>query len=102
VSLGLLHGAQPEALVLCDEPERPHMRGIPGRALPGLEETLERNLEAARLTSPDVRAVGICLNTSRLDHASAEAVCRRTEDRLGLPCTDPMAFGVEAIIDRLL
>jgi uncharacterized NAD-dependent epimerase/dehydratase family protein len=56
VSLGLLHGAQPEALVLCHEPGRPHMRGIPGRPLPSLSETLERNLEAARLTSPEVRA----------------------------------------------
>jgi uncharacterized NAD-dependent epimerase/dehydratase family protein len=102
VSVGLLHGAQPEALVLCDEPERPHLRGIPGRALPSLAETLDRNLEAARLTSPNARAVGICLNTSRLNRATAEAICRQTEDRLGLPCTDPMAFGVEAIIDELL
>ena len=102
VSLGLLHGAQPEALVLCDEPGRAHMRGIPGRAMPGLTEVLERNLEAARLTSADVRAVGICLNTSKLDPGEAGALCARTEDQLGLPCTDPVAFGVEAIIDRLL
>ena len=102
VSLGLLHGAQPEALVLCDEPGRAHMRGIPGRATPGLAETLERNLEAARLTSANVRAVGVCLNTSRLDRNEALALCARIEDQLGLPCTDPIAFGVEAIIDRLL
>jgi uncharacterized NAD-dependent epimerase/dehydratase family protein len=102
VSLGLLHGAQPEALVLCDEPGRAHMRGIPGRPTPGLAETLERNLEAARVTSPGVRAVGICLNTSGLDRDEALRLCARTEDELGLPCTDPVAFGVEAIIDRLL
>ncbi len=102
VSLGLLHGAQPEALVLCDEPGRAHMRGIPGRTVPGLAETLERNLEAARLTSADVRAVGVCLNTSGLDYEDALRLCARTEDQLGLPCTDPIAFGVEAIIDRLL
>lgn len=102
VSLGLLHGAQPEALVLCDEPGRAHMRGIPRRAVPGLAETLERNLEAARLTSADVRAVGICLNTSGFDRDDALRLCARTEDELGLPCTDPIAFGVEAIIDTLL
>ena len=102
VSLGLLHGSQPSALVLCDEPGRPHMRGLPGRAMPGLAETLARNLEAARLTSPDVRAVGICLNTSKLDPTEARRVCDRAEDELGLPATDPMAFGVEAIIDNLL
>ena len=102
VSLGLLHGAQPEAIILCHEPGRTHMRGIPGRALPGLGECLERNLEAARLTSPDVRAGGICLNTSGMERDAALALCMATEDQLGLPCTDPVAFGVETIIDRLL
>ena len=102
VSLGLLHGAQPEAIVLCHEPGRPHMRGIPGRPLPGLAECIERNLEAARLTSPEVRAVGICLNTSALDGEAARHLCAGIEDQLNLPCTDPVAFGVEPIIDRLL
>nr|WP_295372477.1 N-acetyltransferase DgcN [uncultured Sphingosinicella sp.] len=102
VSMGLLHGAQPEALVLCHEPGRPHMRGIPGRTLPELAECLERNLEAARLTSPEVRAVGVCLNTSGMSLESALRLCAKTEDQLGIPCTDPMAFGVDAILDRLL
>jgi uncharacterized NAD-dependent epimerase/dehydratase family protein len=102
VSTGLLHGAQPEAIVLCHDPSRSHMRGIPGRALPGLKECLEANLQVARLTSPDVRAVGICLNTSRMEEGEARALCRQIETELGLPCTDPIAFGVEAIIDELL
>ncbi|CAA9531579.1 MAG: Protein often near L-alanine-DL-glutamate epimerase (cell wall recycling) [uncultured Sphingomonadaceae bacterium] len=102
VSLGLLHGSQPEALVLCHEPGRTHMRGIPGRALPDLAECLERNLEAARLTSTNVRAVGICLNTSAMERDAALRLCALTEDRLGLPCTDPIAFGVNTILDRLL
>jgi uncharacterized NAD-dependent epimerase/dehydratase family protein len=102
VSLGLLHGAQPEALVLCDEPGRAHMRGIPGRPLPDLAECLARNLEAARLTSPEVRAAGICLNTSAMDRQAAQRFCAATEDRLGLPCTDPVAFGVGPIVDQLL
>jgi len=29
VTLGLIHGAQPDALVMCHEPTRPHMRGLP-------------------------------------------------------------------------
>jgi uncharacterized NAD-dependent epimerase/dehydratase family protein len=102
VSLGLLHGAQAEALVLCHQPGRAHMRGIPGRPLPGLAETLERNLEAASLTSPDVRAAGICLNTSGMEREAAARLCRSTEEAMGLPCTDPVAFGVEPILDSLL
>jgi uncharacterized NAD-dependent epimerase/dehydratase family protein len=102
VSLGLLHGAQPKALVLCHEPGRAHMRGIPGRPLPDLGECLEANLAAARLTSPDVEAVGVCLNTSGMDPAAGRRLCDATADRLGLPCTDPVAFDVEPIVDRLL
>lgn len=102
VSTGLLHGAQPKAIVLCHDPSRSEMRGVPARALPGLAESLERNLEVARLTSPSVRAVGVCLNTSRMDAAEAQWLCDRTEDLLSLPCTDPMTFGVERILDELL
>jgi uncharacterized NAD-dependent epimerase/dehydratase family protein len=102
VSLGLLHGAQPEALVMCHEPGREHMRGIPGRALPDLAACLEANIEAARLTSPGVYPAGICLNTSAMEREEALRLCAETGERLGLPCTDPVAFGVEPIIDRLL
>ena len=102
VSTGLLHGAQPEAILLCHRPGRSHMRGLPGRSLPDLAECLERNLEAARLTSPAVRAVGICLNTTGLDPGEARRLCGRTADRLGLPATDPIAFGADALIDELL
>jgi uncharacterized NAD-dependent epimerase/dehydratase family protein len=101
VSLGLLHGAQPGALVMCHEPGRPHMRGVPGRALPDLAECLAANLAAARLTSPDVRAIGICLNTSGMDVMAARRLCDATADALGLPCTDPVAFDVDPIIDQL-
>ena len=52
VSLGLLHGAQPKALVLCHEPGRAHMRGIPGRALPDLAECLERQSRRGAADQP--------------------------------------------------
>jgi uncharacterized NAD-dependent epimerase/dehydratase family protein len=102
VSLGLLHGSQPDALVLCDEPGRKHMRGLAGRPLPELKECLLANLAAARLTKPGVLAVGVALNTSRLDEAEALRVCARVEDELNLPCEDPVAMGVAKLLGRLL
>lgn len=102
VSLGLLHGCQPDALVLCHEPTRRHMRGLPDCPLPDLEACLEANLTAARLTNPAVRAVGVALNTSDLPRDKAAAACREVGDRLGLPCEDPVTTGVEAIVDNLL
>jgi uncharacterized NAD-dependent epimerase/dehydratase family protein len=102
VSLGLLHGAQPDALVMCHEPTRKHMRGLPHFPLPDLERCLEANLAAARLTNPEVKAVGVALNTSSLPAQEARAACREISDRLGMPCEDPVSMGVESIVDNLL
>jgi uncharacterized NAD-dependent epimerase/dehydratase family protein len=102
VSMGLLHGAQADALVLCHDPVRPHMRGLPHYALPGLAECLESNLCAGRVTNPNVEMVGIALNTSALPEDEAIALCARTEDEFGLPTSDPYRMGVETMIDRLL
>ena len=102
VSTGLLHGAQPDALLLCHDPVRPHMRGLPHYPMPGLRETLDANLQVARLTNPGVRAVGVALNTSKLSPAEAERLCAETADALGLPCTDPFSMGVAPIIDWIV
>jgi len=102
VSLGLLHGSQPDALVLCHEPGRPHMRGVPGHPVPGLKETLERNLEAARLTNPNVIAVGVAFNTSAYSDDEAARLCAEAAAELNLPCQDPVRMGVDQIVDNLL
>ncbi len=102
VSTGLLHGAQPAALVICHDPVRKHMRGLPHYRLPGLAETIEANIRVAQLTSPNVRAVGIALNTSELSEDKARALCAATAAEFGLPCTDPYRFGVDTILDHLI
>ncbi|MBV9862603.1 MAG: DUF1611 domain-containing protein [Alphaproteobacteria bacterium] len=102
VSLGLLHGAQPDALVMCHEPTRTHMRGLRHYPLPDLAVCIERNLESARLTNPAVRCVGLSINTAALEPAAARDCVREMEDSLGLPCIDPVRTGVGPIVDRLM
>jgi uncharacterized NAD-dependent epimerase/dehydratase family protein len=102
VSLGLLHGSQPDALVMCHEPTRTHMRGLPDSPLPDIERCLEANLIAARLTNPAVKAIGVALNTSNVSANEAHDACKKISDRLGLPCQDPVTMGVESIVDNLL
>ncbi len=102
VSTGLLHGAQPRALLLCHDPSRAHMRGLPHYQLPDLATCLEENLRVARLTSPEVRAVGVALNTAKLDEPEARRLCAATAQSLGLPCTDPYRFGADPIADWML
>jgi uncharacterized NAD-dependent epimerase/dehydratase family protein len=101
VTLGLIHGAQPDALVMCHEPTRQHMRGLPHYPLPDLKLCIERNVEAAQLTNPAVRCVGVSVNTASLDAAAARDYLRRTADQLGLPVVDAVRTGVGGIVDGL-
>jgi uncharacterized NAD-dependent epimerase/dehydratase family protein len=101
VSLGLLHGAQPDALVLCHEPTRSHMRGLPHYALPDLERCIAANLEAARLTNPAARCIAASMNTFHMEESEAKACLGQMEQRLGLPVVDPLRTGVERIVELL-
>lgn len=101
VSLGLLHGAQPDALVLCHEATRRHMRGLPDRSLPGLRTCIEANLEAARLTNEAARCIGISLYGGNLEAAAAAEIRADIAAEMGLPCVDPMVDGVGPIVDQL-
>jgi uncharacterized NAD-dependent epimerase/dehydratase family protein len=102
VTLGLIHGSQPDALVLCHEPTRTHMRGLRHYKLPDLQECIDANLAAARLTNKAVRCVGLSINTAGLDTAAGRDYLRQTEARLGLPCVDPVRTGVGALVDNLI
>ena len=101
VSLGLLHGAQADALILCHEPTRTHMRGLPHLPLPSLEECLARNVEAARLTNPEARCVGVSVNTSALGENEAQDYLTAVEGRLGVPAVDPFRHGADRLVDAL-
>lgn len=101
VSTGLLHGAQPDAIVICHDPLREHMRGLPHFGVPALEDAIAANLQVARLTNPAVVPVGVALNTSSLPADEARDLCARTADATGLPCTDPYAHGADSIVDRI-
>ncbi|MEH6476848.1 MAG: N-acetyltransferase DgcN [Sneathiella sp.] len=101
VSLGLLHGAQADALVLCHEPTRAHMRGIPHQQLPDLKECMALNLITARLTNKDAKFVGISINTSGLSVEEGDKLLQDLEKEHGLPCVDAYRTGVASIVDAL-
>jgi uncharacterized NAD-dependent epimerase/dehydratase family protein len=101
VTLGLVHGSQPDALVMCHEPSRPHMRGLPGRPVPDLATCIAVHEQAARVTNPAARVIGISLNTSALDEAGAAEAMERITRETGLPCVDPLRTGVGPLVDAL-
>ncbi len=101
VTLGLIHGSQPDALVLCHDPLRPNIDGFPDFPLPDLPTAIRRYVEAAQLTNPAARCAGIALNTSKLSEPEARAALAKASTEAGLPAVDPLRWGVAAIVDTL-
>jgi len=101
VTLGLLHGSQPDALVLCHQAGRKTIEDYPDYPIPPLRECIRRYEEAAALTNPAAHCIGLSINTSGLDQAVRAEVLARCKKETGLPCVDPIATGVQALLDRL-
>ena len=101
VTLALIHGGQPDALILSHEPTRPHMRGLPDHEMPSLESLRDVALTMARMVNPDCRVIGVSINTSALDDEAARDLVGSVQEGLGLPATDPIRFGVEPLVDSL-
>lgn len=101
VTLGLVHGSQPDALVLCHDATREEIDEFPGYPIPGMDVCMQRYLEAARLTNPNARFIGISVNTSGLAPDSRGAYLEKIRTATGLPCADPIIDGVESLLDEL-
>lgn len=102
VTLGLVHGSQADALILCHDPSRKHIAYHPHQAMPSLTVAAKRYLEAAELTNPKVKLVGVSLNTSSLSQAERERALSDAEKELGVPSFDPLKTSSDAVLDRLL
>lgn len=101
VTIGLIHGSQPDAMVMCHEPGRPHMRGLPTYPLPPIGECIAACEGAARLTNPAATVVGIACNTSHLAQDEADRILKDLADTHGMPAVDPVRTGVGPIVDVL-
>ncbi len=101
VTLGLIHGSQPDKMVLCHETGRSHIQYIEGYPIPDLRACLEAYTTTARLTNPAACLIGLCINTSSLTEEQALEYLRETERTLRLPCCDPVRTGVSRIVDVL-
>ncbi len=101
VTMALIHGGQPDALILAHEPTRTHMRGLPEYALPSLEQLRDVAMGAARIANPGCAVAGIAINTQHLSADEADALCRETEERMGLPTVDPIRHGAGRLVDAL-
>tara|TARA_R110002110_G_scaffold40155_12_gene128666 strand:+ start:1779 stop:2846 length:1068 start_codon:yes stop_codon:yes gene_type:complete len=93
VSTGLLHGSQPDVIVLCHQAGRKNILGLEDYPLPALEEAIELNLSLGRRTNPAIRCGGVSINTAHLNALEADRLIDRECTRLNLPVADPMRGG---------
>ena len=102
ISLALIHGGQPDALVLCHEPTRTSMRGLSGYSLPSLERLRDVALDLAHVVNPKCSVIGISINSSNMGEDEALSYAEKVEARMGIPVQDPVRHGVNRLADNLL
>ena len=104
VSLALLHGSQPDVVVVCHDPTRARLLGDEAFAVPSVDEIIDLTIRLGRRTNPAIRIAGVSFNTEALNPTQALALTSKESVRLGLPVADPMRGGAdfEALIDSCL
>jgi uncharacterized NAD-dependent epimerase/dehydratase family protein len=101
VTLGLIHGSQPDALVICHHPGRDRLLGL-DYPVPGLNELADMARSAARLTNPAARVVGVSINGASLPDENLADIVAQIEAETGLPCCDPIRHGPGKIVDHII
>ena len=102
VTLALIHGGQPDALILCHEPTRQHLRGLPDYRVPALADLQAIGLTMARMVNPECQVVGLSINTAGLSEADAEQYLGALEHEFHLPAVDPYRQGADRLAQALV
>ena len=104
VTLGLLHGSCPDAMILCHQSSRQYIgdyRKASWLRIPPLADYIRWYEEIGAMVNP-TRVVGIALNTYDLSEEEARAACAQASEETGLPATDPVRFGGTPLVDAVI
>jgi len=101
VSLGLMHGSQPDAFVLCHDATRTVISGWEHYDLPSIRDAIDQHVLMGSRTNPDIRCVGISVNTSKLPEDKRLDYLANLSKETGVPCVDSMIDGCGAIVDHI-
>ena len=99
VSMGLLHGSQPDAFVVCHDAVRSRISGWEHFTLPPVRDAINLHVSVGSRVNPDIRCVGISVNTSKLAASERKKYLAGLAKETGLPCIDPLIDGCDAIVD---
>jgi uncharacterized NAD-dependent epimerase/dehydratase family protein len=99
VSLALIHGSLPDAMILCHYPGRELIKSYQVK-IPPITEMIKLHEDVARPIKP-AKVIGVSLNTQMLTEKEAKREIQRTEELTGLPAIDPLRFGCDKLIKEL-
>jgi uncharacterized NAD-dependent epimerase/dehydratase family protein len=99
VTLALIHGSLPDAMILCHYPGREIVKSYQVK-IPPLNEMIKLHEDIARPIKP-CKVIGISLNTQELSDEEARAEIQRVEEETGLPTIDPVRFGCDKLMKAL-
>ncbi len=99
VSLALIHGSLPDAMILCHHPGRERIKNYRVK-IPSLSDLVKLHEEIAQPVKPS-KVIGISLNTSHLSDDEARREIEKTEDETELPTVDPVRFGCEELVKAI-
>jgi uncharacterized NAD-dependent epimerase/dehydratase family protein len=101
VTLSLMHGSNPDALILCHKGDLAAIRHYPQIPLPSLKHVVSLYESAAQWVRPHGKAPAkieaISVNTSAMPEAEATVYLRQVERETGLPATDPVRYGADSL-----
>jgi D-glutamate N-acetyltransferase len=104
VTLGLLHGSCPDALILCHQCTREYIgdyRQAAWLRIPPLTEYIRLYESTASAVHP-TKVIGISLNTYDMTEAEARRACEAAAHETGLPATDPVRFDPAPLVDAVV
>jgi uncharacterized NAD-dependent epimerase/dehydratase family protein len=103
VTLGLLHGSCPDALILCHQPSREYIgdyRQAAWLRVPPLSDYIRLYETIGSVVHP-TKVIGVSLNTYDMTDQQARAACEAATRQTGLPATDPVRFDPKPLLDAV-
>lgn len=102
VSLGLLHGSQPDAIIVCHDPSITQVSSCPELPVASVKQCIELNLSCGRIVNPDIQCIAVSINTSVLPKGTREEYLNELSEQTGMPCFDPLVEGCELVANKIM
>lgn len=102
-TLPLMRGSCPTHLILCLRAEMQNLRSPENIKIPDLKKFISLNESMSSIfgTYPESKVVGIAANTKTFSMMESEKYIADLEEKLQLPVTDPIRFGVEKLANSI-